>query len=125
MGRAAEHLDMSEPSVALHVRELEHELGALLFERGGGGVGLTRAGEEFHALAAPLVEGMERLLRTFPAPVEDDVTGADWAGEYRRHRTTRPRGKQRRRGDGAATVREAAARPPPRGTPAGEERNAR
>ena len=75
MARAAEQLGVSAPAVALQVRELEHELDAMLFDRGGRGMTLTRAGERFHALAAPLVEGMEALLEGFAEQVEEDVTG--------------------------------------------------
>lgn len=43
--RAAERLHLSQPSVSAHVHSLEQELGALLFERSGRRVRLTRAGE--------------------------------------------------------------------------------
>lgn len=75
MARVAEQLGMSPPAVALWVRELEHELEAILFDRGGGGVTLTAAGERFHALVAPLVEGMDALLEDFAERVDDDVSG--------------------------------------------------
>ena len=75
MARAAEHLGVSPPAVALHVRELEHELDAMLFDRGGGGVTLTAAGERFYGLAGPLVDAIDALLQGFAASVEDDVTG--------------------------------------------------
>ena len=81
MARAAEQLGLSPPAVALHVREFEHELDAMLFDRGGGGVTLTAAGERLHALAGPLVDAMETLPEDFVEHVEhvehveDDVTG--------------------------------------------------
>ena len=75
MARAAEQLKLSPPAVALAVRELEHELDAMLFDHGGGGVTLTAAGERFHALAGPLLDAMDALLEGFADPVEDDVTG--------------------------------------------------
>ena len=75
MARAAEQLGLSPPAVALAVRELEHELDAMLFDRGGGGVTLTAAGERLHVLAAPLVDGMDALLEDFVEHVENDVTG--------------------------------------------------
>lgn len=73
--RAAEHLGLSQPAVSLHVRELEHELKALLFDREDSGVSLTEAGRRFHALAAPLVEGTEGLFTHFHERVEEDLTG--------------------------------------------------
>lgn len=73
--RAAECLGLSGPAVALQVRELEYELEAVLFERGAGGVRLTAAGEAFHALAAPLVDGVDGLLEGFAGRFVDEVTG--------------------------------------------------
>ena len=66
---------MSQPALSIHVRELEYELDAALFERLGWGVRLAPAGEVFHALAAPLVEGMVGLLENFAERIEIDVTG--------------------------------------------------
>ena len=73
--KAAERLGVSRPALSIHVRELEYELEAALFERGGRDVRLTAAGEAFHALAAPLVEGMEGLLENFAERIEVEVTG--------------------------------------------------
>lgn len=75
MAQAAESLGLRPPAVALAVRELEHELDTMLFERGGGGVTLTAAGERLHALAGPLVDAMDALLEDFAERVGDDVTG--------------------------------------------------
>jgi DNA-binding transcriptional LysR family regulator len=44
--KAAEKLEVRQPSVTLLVRSLQQELGAKLFERLGNNVHLTRAGEE-------------------------------------------------------------------------------
>ena len=74
--QAAEQLGLSTPAVSLHVRELEHELKSVLFERGRGGVTPTLAGERFHALARPLVERMEGLFGHFAERAEDDMTGS-------------------------------------------------
>lgn len=41
---AAERLQLSQPGVSQHIRDLEAKLGATLFERGRHGVTLTRAG---------------------------------------------------------------------------------
>ena len=52
--RAAEALDVSQPTLSLQVRELERELGTPLFDRIGRTVRLTEAGEVFrrHAVRA-------------------------------------------------------------------------
>ena len=73
--KAAKRLGVSQPALSIHVRELEYELEAALFERGDWGVRLTAAGEAFHALAAPLVEGMEWLLENFAERIEVEATG--------------------------------------------------
>ena len=59
--QAAEILGVSQPSVSLHVRELENELDTPLFDRSGQGVDLTRAGRRLYELAEPLVRGMDQL----------------------------------------------------------------
>ena len=59
--RAAETFGVSQPSVSLQIRQLENELGIVLFDRSGSGIALTRAGERFFQLAEPLVQGMDDL----------------------------------------------------------------
>ena len=61
MTQGAEHLVVSQPAVSLHVRELERELQARLFERTGPRISLTPAGACLYELAMPLVEGIEGL----------------------------------------------------------------
>ena len=76
MTQAAERLLLSQPAVSLHVRELEHELEAVLFERHGPRISLTRAGECLYQLAMPLVEGMNRLPDVFAEEHDDgNVSG--------------------------------------------------
>ena len=75
LARAAEQLGLRPTAVALQVRELERELDAILFDRRGRGVTPTAAGERLHALAGPLVDGMDALLEDFAERVEHDVTG--------------------------------------------------
>ena len=75
LSKAGEHLGMSQAAVSLQVRELEHELEVVLFDRAGPGVRLTGAGEQFFAHAGPLVEGMESLLKDFAEQLESNVSG--------------------------------------------------
>lgn len=45
--RASAILNVAQPALSVQVRQLEEEIGTLLFERGGRGVSLTAAGEVF------------------------------------------------------------------------------
>ena len=75
MTRAAEQLLISQPAVSLHVRELEHELETVLFERRGPRISLSPAGARFYELATPLVEGMDTLTREFAKALQNLDTG--------------------------------------------------
>jgi DNA-binding transcriptional LysR family regulator len=67
MSRAADHLDLSQPSVSLQIRALEEEMGTILFERRGPRIELTPEGQTLYDLSLPLVEGLERLPDEFAA----------------------------------------------------------
>ncbi len=73
--RAAECLGLSQPAVSLHVRELEHEFGAVLFDRGGPRITLTEAGKTLYGLVSPLVEGVDGLLLNFAERLQDTDSG--------------------------------------------------
>ena len=70
--QAAVHLGLSQPAVSLHVRELENELEAVLFDRGGAGISLTSAGETLYELSMPLVRQMDELSVNFIERIDDD-----------------------------------------------------
>lgn len=53
--RAAERLQLSQPAISQQVKELERELGGLLFRRAGARVRLTPAGRELRERAARLL----------------------------------------------------------------------
>ena len=72
--RAAESLDLTQPAVSLHVRQLEYELDAVLFDRSGRGVSLSPAGERLYKLAEPLVLGMDRLSAAFVDQLGDIIS---------------------------------------------------
>lgn len=54
-GRAAERLNMTQPPLSRQIQKLEHELGFLLFVRGGKRVEITHAGRVFAAEAEKLL----------------------------------------------------------------------
>ena len=75
--RGAEDLGLSQPAVSSHVRELQHELEAVLFERSGQRLSLTPAGETLYEIAMPLVQAMDdmpdELVRGLAEEVSDKV----------------------------------------------------
>lgn len=65
--KAAELLQLSQPSVSLQIQGLEKELKAKLFIRNGPKVSLTDAGKKLLEMAQPLVEQMDSLPTRFTA----------------------------------------------------------
>ena len=61
MSKAAERLDVGQPTVTGHVRKLEAELGMALFDRVRRPIRLTLAGERLAELAEPLLDGIDSL----------------------------------------------------------------
>ena len=70
--QAAESLGVGQSSVSVQVRELEHELETMLFDRDGTGVGLTPAGKRLLELAEPLVQRMDELSSTLLEESDSD-----------------------------------------------------
>lgn len=50
-GRAAERLGMAQPPLSRQIKQIENDLGALLFNRGRNAVTLTQAGQRFMTAA--------------------------------------------------------------------------
>ena len=63
-GRAAQACFVSQPALSAQVRELEHRLGAQLFERTSRGVLITVAGEEVVARARRILREVDDLCDT-------------------------------------------------------------
>ncbi len=62
--RAAERLNLSQPSLSLHMRQLEKSLGIRLLDRSTRAVSLTRAGEDFLPVAERLLEDFQQAVRS-------------------------------------------------------------
>ncbi|MEM7258028.1 MAG: LysR family transcriptional regulator [Pseudomonadota bacterium] len=75
ISKGAARLQLSQPSVSLHIQALERELDILLFERRGPRIRLTPAGELLLELAEPLVEGMDNLVDNFSSAVSEVKAG--------------------------------------------------
>ena len=65
MNKAAEKLYVSQPSLTNSVKELEKELGIILFYRSGRGVTLTNDGTEFLLHAREIYQKYEELLEKY------------------------------------------------------------
>ena len=61
ISRAAEELNVGQPTVTTHIKKLEDELGVTLFDRVKRPIQLTLAGSTLAELATPLVEGIDSL----------------------------------------------------------------
>ncbi len=77
ISRAAEELELGQPTVTTHIKKLEGELGVTLFDRVKRPIQLTLAGETLAQLVAPLVEGIDSLAsRTLELEEAGPVTVA-------------------------------------------------
>jgi LysR family transcriptional regulator, cys regulon transcriptional activator len=75
ISKAAERLDLSQPSVSLLIKSLERDLDVLLFERRGPRIQLTAAGQVLLEMGLPLVEGMDRLPDLFASRLGEVNSG--------------------------------------------------
>ena len=64
MSKAAEHLRLGQPTVSMHIKRLEEELGIALFDRIRRPIQLTSSGKTLAELATPLVDGIDGLAAT-------------------------------------------------------------
>lgn len=89
-GRAAARLNMSQPPLSVHIKELEHQLGTLLFVRHSRSVALTHAGkilmEESRRLLASANQALarvEQIGRGEAGRIELGVVGTAMWGRMR------------------------------------------
>lgn len=58
-GRAAERLGMAQPPLSRQIKQIEEELGALLFNRGRNAITMTQAGERLYERGTNILRQME------------------------------------------------------------------
>lgn len=73
-GRAAEACFVSQPTLSVAIRKLEDELGVVLFERGGGEIGVTDIGQRVVAQAQKVLEEAA-TLKEIARQGEDPLNG--------------------------------------------------
>ncbi|MFB9662390.1 LysR family transcriptional regulator [Glycomyces mayteni] len=83
-GRAAERLGMEQPPLSQRIRRLEKELGAELFDRRGGQVALTAAGDVLMREAPALLRQHQRMrsLVTRAAGTDPADPPRPWSALY-------------------------------------------
>ncbi|HJE88837.1 LysR family transcriptional regulator [Rikenella microfusus] len=59
--RAARELFITQPAVTRHIKELEAQAGTTLFDRSGGGIALTKAGEAMLFHAEKILDSYRRM----------------------------------------------------------------
>ena len=64
ISKAAIELGLGQPTVTTHIRKLEREMGAVLFDRSKRPIRLTPSGAALLELAAPLIEGIDDLVES-------------------------------------------------------------
>lgn len=67
MTRAAEELYITQPTLSLSVKALEHELGVALFYRSGRAIRLTKLGQEFYDEVSVVLTDLDRCIEAIRA----------------------------------------------------------
>jgi DNA-binding transcriptional LysR family regulator len=75
ISKAAEKMELSQPSVSLQIKALERKLGTQLFTRRGPRIELTHDGQRLLELARPLVEAIDGLEDNFASLRESAERG--------------------------------------------------
>ena len=78
-GRAAENLNISQPSLSQYIKNIEKGLGVELFDRSGGGVRLTDAGR-IYIEAGKKILALEREMYSDFADLSEHKTGTVTVG---------------------------------------------
>jgi len=73
--KAAENLNVTQPTMSRQIKDLEYELGEKLFERTNYAIRLTPAGELLRERAEDILSMADKTVLDFKALKEDEVSG--------------------------------------------------
>lgn len=73
ISKAADQLELGQPTVTTHIRKLEQEMGIDLFDRATRPIRLTPAGSALVDLAAPLLDGIDELVESTVLAEQESV----------------------------------------------------
>lgn len=73
--KAAEELNISQPSLSQYVRKIEQEIGIELFDRSGSVIRLTDAGREYIAAGRKIIDIEHQLMGRF-SDIKDNKSGS-------------------------------------------------
>lgn len=76
--KAAEQLNITQPTLSRQLAALEEELGAKLFNRGGHSITLTNEGLLLKRQALEIVDLEEKIISEFKGNTESIEGGAIW-----------------------------------------------
>ncbi len=75
ISKAAENLNVTQPTMSRQIKDLEWELGEKLFQRTNYAIKLTPAGELLRERAEDIISMAEKTAQEFKAMKEDELTG--------------------------------------------------
>jgi DNA-binding transcriptional LysR family regulator len=70
VSKAAEYLEIGQPTVTTHLQKIEREFGVTLFDRIKRPIQLTSDGQTFYGLAKPIVENISEGIETLKVQME-------------------------------------------------------
>ena len=73
--KAAEKMNVTQPTMSRQIKDLEYELGEKLFERSNYSIKLTKAGELLRDRAEDILSMADRTVEDFKAINGDEITG--------------------------------------------------
>lgn len=73
--KAAEKMNVTQPTMSRQIRDLEYELGEKLFERSNYSIKLTKAGELLRDRAEDILSMADKTVEDFKAIKGDEITG--------------------------------------------------